>query len=444
MNRRAVFIAGCRTPFARSNTELADLSAYDLARMAIKGLLVRYGISAGDVDHVLLGSVVQNVRTTNVAREAALAAGIPATVPAHTITMACISSNRAGASAAEMIASGQAEVVLIGGTESLSDVPIVLKKPLRRRLAAARRVKSPSGYLSLLRGLRPADLAPEAPSIAEYSTGKTMGESGEELAALFGISRQAQDQYAMESHHRAASAWESGHLADEVVPVMLAGHAAPFVRDNGIRADTSMEKLARLEPAFVKPYGNLTAGNSTYLTDGASAALVASETYAREHDLDALAYLGPHVFVAQEPNEELLLGPATAIPNVLDAAGLQLEDVDVFEVHEAFAGQMLAVLAALESERFARERLGRQRPVGVIPRAKLNAWGGSLSVGHPFGATGVRLITTAVHRLYAEDGRFALVAACAAGGLGTAMILERHPNGVGRHAFPTLALSNRT
>ena len=378
------------------------------------------------VDVAVLGSVVQNVHTTNVAREAALAAGFPPSVPAHTVTMACISSNRACTTAIDEIRSARARFAVAGGTECLSDVPMQLRKALRRRIVDARRAR-PAELLKLASGLRPSDLLPETPAIAEYSTGKTMGESGEELAALYGVSRADQDAFALASHRRAHEAWEAGHYED-VVPVSVPSAAELVRRDNGMRPDSTPEQLASLPPAFVRPQGTLTAGNSTFLTDGASAALLGSSEAAAAHGLHPLARFGPHVFVAQPPDAELLLGPAFAIPRVLDAAGLTLADIDVFEIHEAFAGQILAVLRALASVDFARDRLNRTSAVGEIPLDRLNTWGGSLALGHPFGATGVRLITTAARRLVAEDGHFALVAACAAGGLGTAMLLERHPD----------------
>ena len=420
-----LLVDGCRTPFVRSNTVFRTFTSYDLARFAMKGLLVRTDVAPELVDLVAMGSVVQNVQTTNVAREAALAAGISPSVPAHTITMACISGNQAATAGIDAVRGGRARFALVGGTESLSDVPIMLRRALRRRIADARG-KGPAGVAALLRGLRPSDLLPETPAIAEFSTRKTMGESGEELAALYDVTREEQDAFAVSSHQRADAAWVSGRYERDVVPVVVPGASQVVTRDNGIRPDTSLQKLAVLKPAFVKPQGALTAGNSTFLTDGASAALVASAPAARELGLRPLARFGPFAYVARPPDAELLLAPAYAIPRVLAAARLSLQDIDVFEIHEAFAGQILAVLRALASPGFAKERLGASAPVGDVPPERLNAWGGSLAIGHPFGATGVRLILTAARRLIEEDGQFALVSACAAGGLGTAMLLERH------------------
>ena len=420
-----VFVDGCRLPFQQSGTGYADLMAYDMGRMVLKGLLTRNDLAPAVVDRVVLGSVVQDVETSNVAREAALGAGFPKHVPAFTVTMACISSNQALTSGAELIAGGQAGVVVAGGTETLSDPPIRLQPEVRRRLFRARKAKSPGDYLELLKGLGPGDLLPEAPSIAEYSTGEVMGESADKLAAMFDVPRQDQDEYALRSHQQAAEARDAGYLEQELVPASVPPGFEPITSDNGIRDDTSLEKLESLPPAFVKPYGTVSPGNSSPLTDGASAALVMSEEKADALGYEPKAVLREYTYVAQDPGEELLLGPAYAMPRVLDAAGLSVDDIDVFELHEAFAGQVLAVLRACESKKFAKKNRDGAAPMGEIPLDKLNTWGGSLSLGHPFGATGTRLVTTAAHRLREEGGQFALVSACAAGGQGHALLLER-------------------
>lgn len=424
-SRDAVFIDGCRTPFLRSGTAFVDLSTYDLARIALKGLLIRNGIDAGVVERVVMGCVIQDVRTSNVAREASLAAGLPHSVPAFTVSMACISSNQAIASCVDLIRTGQIDVAIAGGTETLSDMPIRYKKSVRKRLIQSRKADSPGDYLELIKGLRPRDLLPEVPTISEYSTGETMGENGDKLAAMFDVSREAQDEYAMRSHHRAAAARDEGILAEEIVAVTAPEDFDPVTADNGVRPDTNMEKLAKLPPVFVKPYGTVTAGNASFLTDGASATLLMSREAAKQRGLKARGVLRDYRFVAQDPEDELLLGPAFVIPQLLDRNELKIDDIDLWELHEAFAGQVLAVLAALRSPEFCLERLGRREPVGSIPMEKLNVHGGSLSLGHPFGATGARLVTTAVNRLHRENGRYAVVAACAAGGLGHAMLIER-------------------
>ena len=422
-----VLVDGVRIPFMRSNTEYRELTSYDLARMAVKAILDKTGIDPGAIDWVLMGSVIQNVNTPNVARDAALAAGIPNTVPAFTISQACISANRAITDGMDLIRTGQAEVVLAGGTESLTDVPIRFRKRFRLKLIEAQKYRKPTDYLKFLKGLKLSDLLPEIPAVAEFTTGRTMGEDCDMLAARIGISREDQDQYALRSHQLAAKAIESGLLKDEVWPVQVPPTMKTVERDNGPRGDTSLEKLQKLRPAFIKPHGTLTAGNSSFLTDGAAMTLIMSEEAAKRLGITPKAYIRDYVFTAQDPYEELLLGPAYATPKLLDKTGLSLKDIDVFEFHEAFAAQILANLKLLASDTFAREKLGRDKVVGEIPMEKFNTLGGSLSLGHPFGATGARLVTTAANRLIREDGQFALVAACAAGAMGNAILLERYP-----------------
>ncbi len=421
----AVIVDGGRIPFQRSGTGYKKLMAYDLGRMAIEGLIGRSAITGDMIDRVIMGTVIQEVNTSNVARESALGAGIPNSVPAHTVTQACISSNQAISSAVDLIRSGQSKIILAGGTETMSDIPIRFRKKFRQKLLDARKYKSLSDYLGFFKGLRPSDLLPDIPSISEFSTGETMGESCDRMAAHFGISREEQDQYALRSHQLAAKATNEGWLDPELLPASVPPDFDTVTRDNGFREDTSMEKLEKLNPAFIKPHGTITAGNSSFLTDGASASLVMEKETALKHGLRPKAYLRAYTYVAQDPEDELLLGPAYATPKVLDAMGLELSDIDVFEFHEAFAGQILTVLKALNSDKFARDKLGRDQKVGDIPMDKFNCWGGSLSLGHPFGATGTRLVTTAANRLHHEDGELALVTACAAGGQGHAIILER-------------------
>ena len=423
----AVLVDGGRIPFQRSGTSYNDLMAYDLGRIAIEGLLARSGITGSQLDRVIMGTVIQDVNTSNVARESALGAGVPNSVPAHTVTQACISSNQAITSAVELIRSGQANIILAGGTETMSDIPIRLRKNMRQKLLEARKYKSPSDWLKFFKGLSPSDFLPEIPSISEFSTGETMGESCDRMAAHFGISREEQDEFALRSHRLAAKATNEGLLDDELIPAPVPPKFDPVTRDNTFREDTSMEKLQKLSPAFIKPHGTITAGNSSAFTDGASASLIMNEKTALDLGLQPKAYLRSYTYVAQDPEDELLLGPAYATPKVLDSMNLNLSDIDVFEFHEAFAGQILTVLKALNSEKFARENLNRDQKVGEIPMDKFNLWGGSLSLGHPFGATGTRIVTTAANRLIHEDGNLALVAACAAGGQGHAIILERYP-----------------
>jgi acetyl-CoA acyltransferase len=307
----------------------------------------------------------------------------------------------------------------------MSDIPVRFRKKFRQKLLDARKYKSPGDFLGFFKGLRPSDLLPEVPSISEFSTGETMGESCDRMAAHFGISRKEQDEYALRSHQLAAKATHEGLLDSQLIPASVPPDFEVIEHDNGFREDTSMEKLEKLSPAFIKPHGTITAGNSSFLTDGASASLIMEKDTALDLGLTPKAYLREYTYVAQDPENELLLGPAYATPKVLESMGLQLKDIDVFEFHEAFAGQILTVLKALNSDKFAKEKLGKEHRVGEIPMDKFNCWGGSLSLGHPFGATGTRLVTTAADRLIHEDGNLALIAACAAGGQGHAMILER-------------------
>jgi acetyl-CoA acetyltransferase family protein len=421
----AVIVEGGRIPFQRSMSSYKHLSAFDLARMSLEGLITKSGLQPEIAEMVIMGTVIQDVNTSNIAREAALAAGIPDDVPAFTTTMACISSNVAITTAVEKIRSGQNKVIIAGGVETMSDIPIRFRKKFRQKMLEARKYRSFGDFLKFFKGLRPSDLLPEIPSISEYSTGETMGASCDKMAAKYGISREEQDQFALRSHQLAADATKNGLLKSELFPAAAPPEFEPITSDNTFHADSSMEKLSKLKPAFEKKYGTVTAGNSSALTDGASAALIMESNKAKELGFHAKARFRSYTYVARQPDDELLIGPAIAVPIVLDQMGLSLKDIDVFEFHEAFAGQILTVLKALDSDQFARQRLNRSSKIGEIPMDKFNLWGGSLSLGHPFGATGTRLITTAANRLIKEDGQFALVAACAAGGQGHAIILDR-------------------
>ncbi len=423
--RSVVLVAGGRLPFAKAGTDYRALVSYDLARMALAGVLAKAGLRGGDVDQVVMGSVIQNVATSNVARDAALAAGVPDGVPAHTVTVACISANRAIADAALAIATGHADTALAGGVEMLGDVPVGFDRDVRRRLFDSRRYRGLKDWAPFFKGLKLRQLLPQAPAIAEFTTGESMGHSADRLAARFGVTREEQDAYAVRSHHGAAAAQAAGRFQDELLSVTVPPKGTVVSADNGVRADTSVEQLAKLRPAFVKPFGTVTAGNASPLTDGAAAVVLMAEEVAAAQGRKPLARILDFNFVAQDPGDELLLGPAYAAPRLLARNGLSLSDIDVIEIHEAFAGQVLAVLRAWASAEFAQRNLGVTGALGEVDMDKVNPWGGSLALGHPFGATGARLMTTAAHRLEAEDGRFALVTACAAGGQGHAMLLER-------------------
>ncbi|MNR94404.1 3-ketoacyl-CoA thiolase [compost metagenome] len=422
---RVVLVDGCRTPFLRSQTDFADMPSYQLGAMAVAGLLHHSRLDPALIDRLIMGTVVAEPRTSNLAREVALSVGLPQSLPAHTVTAACTSSNVAIASAVEAIAAGTADIVIAGGAETLSDVPIRFSRALRKRLIASQKARGPADYLKLLSGLGMRDLAPDMPAIAEFSTGHTMGESAERLAKRVGISRADQDAFALSSHRRAAAATERGYLQAQMVPALVPPRFTPLRLDNGIRGDSSPEKLASLPPVFDRRFGTVSAGNSSFLTDGAAVVLLMSEKRARELGYEPLAEISSLAMAATDPHEELLMGPAYAIPQALDAAGVTLDQVGVFELHEAFAAQMLANLRLLADKSFAREKLGRDREVGEIPSDKLNAWGGSLSIGHPFGATGARLLMTAAQRMKQENAEWGLISACAAGALGHAMTLRR-------------------
>ncbi|XP_035451695.1 trifunctional enzyme subunit beta, mitochondrial [Spodoptera frugiperda] len=424
--KNVVLVDGVRTPFLVSFTDYAKMMPHELARHSLLGLLQKTGISKDIIDYIVYGTVIQEVKTSNIGREAALAAGFSDKTPAHTVTMACISSNQAITTGVGMIAAGAYDIIVAGGVEFMSDVPIRHSRKMRSLLLRLNRAKTPAQRLSLIASIRPDFFAPELPAVAEFSSGETMGHSADRLAAAFGASRQEQDDYALRSHKLAAEAQQKGYFTD-LIPVKVDGKDGVVDKDNGIRVSTP-EQLAKLKPAFIKPHGTVTAANASFLTDGASACLVMSEAKAKELGLKPKAYLRDFTYVAQDPVDQLLLGPAYGIPKILEKAGLKMSDIDTWEIHEAFAGQILANLKAMDSDWFAQTYLGRQTKVGAPDLDKWNKWGGSLSIGHPFAATGVRLAMHTAHRLVREDGQFGVISACAAGGQGVAMILERHPD----------------
>jgi acetyl-CoA acyltransferase len=423
--RPVVVIDGCRTPFCRSGTAFTDLSTYDLGRMAVSSLIHRTRVDPEVVDLLVMGTVIADPQTSNLGREVVLASQLPDSCPAYTVTVACVSSLQSFLDCARAIQTGAADVAIAAGAETLSDAPIRFRRPVRKRLMASQKARGFGDYLKLVKGLKPADLLPEPVAIAEFSTGESMGQNCERLAKRLGITRADQDEYALSSHHRAARAIAAGLMERQLEPVRPAPGFGAVRHDNGVRGDSTAEKMAALRPAFDRRFGTVTAGNSSYLTDGAAAVLLASESAAARLGLEPVAVLKSSAVAALDPLEELLLGPALTIPKALDGAGLELDEVGVVELHEAFAAQVLAVLKLLEDETFCRTRLGLSRPVGPVDRARLNAWGGSLSVGHPFGATGARLITNCCHRMHSEGSRHGLVAACAAGAIGIGLVFEK-------------------
>ncbi|XP_044746034.1 trifunctional enzyme subunit beta, mitochondrial [Coccinella septempunctata] len=424
--KNIVLVDGVRTPFLISGTDYSKMMAYDLAKHSLKGILEKTGLPKEMVEYVIYGTVIQEVETSNIAREAMLCAGYSDKTPAHTVTMACISSNVAITSAIGLIASGTYDTIVAGGVEFMSDIPIRFSRKLRSIMLKANKAKTLGQKLSLLGQVRPADILPQLPAVSEFSSKETMGHSADRLAAAFEASRKEQDEFAMRSHTLAKEAHEKGYLTD-VIPIKVPGVNKSIEKDNGVRVST-MEQLSKLKPAFVKPYGTVTAANSSFLTDGASAALIMPEAKAKALGLKPKAYLRDFTYVAQDPIDQLLLGPAYGTPIILQKAGLGIKDIDTWEFHEAFAGQIVANLKAMDSDWFAQTYMNRSSKVGAPDMDKFNKWGGSLSIGHPFAATGIRLAMHTANRLVREDGQIGLVAACAAGGQGVAMLLERHPD----------------
>jgi acetyl-CoA acyltransferase len=431
-NRIAV-IDACRTPFMKSGTAFYDMMAWELGRYAVKGLIARTGIDPSVIQYVIMGTVMADISTTNVAREVMLGAGLPGSIPAHTCTAACVSANIAVTSACEMISSGQADVVIAGGTESLSDPDIKISKRYRRFILDLTMFKKPktiTGKLKLLKGMKLSDFfVPETPAIAEYSTGLSMGDNADRLARRLGISREEQDSFASRSHLKAIEAAEKGFMKHEIIPVVVPGRDKAITTDNGPRKDATMEKLAKARPVFERRYGSVTAGNSSFLTDGASAVLLMKESKAKTLGVKPLAYIHSYAQAGSDPWEELLLGPAFATAMALKKGGLKLSDIKVFEIHEAFSAQILANIRYMESDKWGRESLGLKGKMGSFDLDLLNTRGGSLSLGHPFGATGGRLIASCCSRLREEGKRYGLVAGCGAGAIGSAMILENADRG---------------
>ncbi len=422
--RRVAVVAGLRTPFARAGTSLKSLSALELGKRVVTELLQRSEIDGQLVEAVIYGTVVPSVLAPNIAREVSLLPMLPKGVQSFTVSRACASANQAITDAADQIALGHADVIIAGGAESLSNVPILHSRGMSDALVAASRAKSFGGRVRALAKVRPRDLVPITPAIAEPSTGESMGESAEKMAKINGIPRADQDHFALRSHRLAAAGTVDGRLTAEIAPVFVPPTFDAVTTDNGIRSDSTMEQLRALKPVFDRKYGSVTAGNSSPLTDGASAVLLMSEERAKEPGYVPVAYIRSYAYAALDPGEQLLMGPVLATPVALDRAGLDLKDIDLIEMHEAFAAQVLCNLHGFESRAWA-ERAGFTKPVGEVDRSKLNVMGGSISIGHPFGATGGRILTTLCNELARRDGQFGLMTVCAAGGMGHAMVIER-------------------
>ncbi len=423
--RRTAVVTGLRTPFVKSATSFRDVPAVALARHAARELIVRSELDGREVDEVVFGQVVPSVLTPNVAREVSLLPQLLPSVPAYSLNRACASGAQAITNAADQIGLGHADTVIAGGVESLSDIPILHSRRFSQVLVDAGKARRLGARLAAFGRVRPRDLVPVTPAIAEPSTGESMGQSAEKMAKENGISREAQDRLALMSHQRAAAATADGRLRAEIAPWFGGREMDQVVtEDNGIRADTSLEALAALRPVFDRRYGSVTAGNSSPLTDGAAAVLLMAEEKARALGYRPLAYLRSYAVAAVDPGWQLLMGPVFAVPKALERAGIGWNDLDLVEIHEAFAAQVLSNVQAWGSRAWA-DRLGLPGPVGEVDWERTNVMGGSIAVGHPFGATGARLVTTMANELHRRDAQFGLISICAQGGMGYAMVLER-------------------
>jgi acetyl-CoA acyltransferase len=424
--RRVAIVDGLRTPFTKSGTVLRDQSALDLGSAVVSELIARAGLDSNALDRIVFGTVVQSVDSPNIAREIVLAGPMPDSVDAYSVTRACATSTQSFVDAAQAILLGDIDIAIAGGAESLSKVPITYSDRFVDILMEANGARDVQGKARAFAKVRPKDLAPHTPAIAERSTGETMGDSAEKMAKENGISRESQDEFALRSHEKAVAAWEAGIFDDEVMPYPIPPRYKDTVeRDTIPRADSTIEKLASLKPVFDRKYGSVTAANSSPLTDGAAALLLMDEEVAKALGYTPKAYLRSYAFAALDPNWQLLMGPSLATPIALERAGMTLGDIDVIDMHEAFSAQVLSNVQAFASDSFAAERLGRDKAIGEIDDARFNIYGGSLSLGHPFGATGARQLMTMANELERRGGGTALVTQCAAGGIGAAVILER-------------------
>jgi len=422
--RRTAIIAGLRTPFLKAGGDFRDLSAVDLGAAVVNELVARTAIDPGEYDAVVFGQVIPSPLSSLVAREVALRSQLPKTVQAWTVARACATSIQAATDAADQIGLGHADTVIAGGAESLSDAPIFASRKLAQALVGASRGKGLVQKLSAFSGMKLRDVSPVPPALTEPTTGLTMGQSAEQMAQQNGIAREAQDALSAQSHRRAADAWASGKLAEEVMGVAVPPRYQRMAsRDNIVRDDTTEEALAKLPPVFDRRYGTITAGNSSPLTDGAAAVVLMAEEKARALGLRPLAFIRSYGYAALDPAEQLLQGPAFAAPIALDRAGLSLAEMDLVDMHEAFAAQVLSNLQWFASRAFA-ERIGRKAPLGEVDPARLNVNGGSIALGHPFGATGARMLLQTAREMVRRKAAHALLTVCAAGAIGAAVVLD--------------------
>jgi len=421
---RVAIVAGLRTPFARQSTEFSQVPAVDLGKMVISEMLTRTDIDPKLIEQVVFGQVVQMPEAPNIAREIVLGTGMNVHTDAYSVTRACATSFQAAVNVAESIMSGTIDVGIAGGADSSSVLPIGVSKTLAANLLALSKTKTMAQKLKILRNLSLKDLMPVPPAVAEYSTGLSMGQTAEQMAKSHGISRAEQDALAHRSHSLASLAWKEGKIAGEVMTAFPEPYKKWLAEDNNIRHDSQLESYAKLRPAFDRQYGSVTAANSTPLTDGAAAVMLMREGKAKELGLEILGYIRSYAFSAIGVEQDMLMGPSYATPMALDRAGITLNDLTLIDMHEAFAAQALSNVKMFASDKFAQEKLGRSKAIGEIDMDKFNVLGGSLAYGHPFAATGARMMTQTLRELKRRGGGLALNTACAAGGLGAAMILE--------------------
>jgi acetyl-CoA C-acetyltransferase len=421
--RRVAIVGGVRIPFARGNGIYAGIDNQELLTAALRGVVERFGLQGQVLGDVAAGAVMKHSSQWNLTRESVLGCGLAAETPGLDLQRACGTSLEAAILVGNKIALGQIDSGVAAGVDTVSDPPVAFPKIFQQLLLRSYRGKTATARLAPWFGLRPRHLRPVLPGIAEPRTGLSMGESAELMVKRWGISRADQDQLALESHQKAAAAYAAGFYGN-----LVQGFRG-LTQDNNIRTDTSLEKLGKLRPVFdTSAGGTLTAGNSTPMTDGAAAVLLCSEDWARERDLPVLAFLSYGKVAAVDyvgKQEGLLMGPAYAVPRMLDDARLKLKDFDFYEIHEAFAGQVLCTLAAWADATFCRDKLAMNKPLGAIDRSKLNVKGGSIAIGHPFGATGARLVATLAKTLDESRARRGLISVCTAGGMGVTAIIER-------------------
>jgi acetyl-CoA acyltransferase len=423
---RVAIVAGIRTPFCKIDGDYRELTALDLGKLCVGELVARADLDPDEIDGLVYGQVVLSVATPNIAREIVLGAGLPRRIEAYSVTRACATSLQALANGADAIQLGHASCIVVGGADSVSDPPVLLSRQAAQALASAARARTLKDRVTAFRQLRPRDLVPIPPSPVEPSTGLTMGETAEKMAQENGVSREDQDAFALRSHTLAARAWAAGRFDDQVLHAYLPpGFTRAVTRDTVVRDDTTLAKLAALKPAFDRRHGTVTAGNSSPLTDGAAALVLMSEEKARALGYRPLGFLVSHAFAALDPAGQMLMGPSYATPLALDRAGLTLADMDLIEMHEAFAVQVLSNVRAFGSLAFAREQLGRAAPLGDVDMDRLNVNGGSIALGHPFAATGARMVLQLLTELARRGQDLGLVTLCAAGGLGAAAVFSR-------------------